>query len=167
MSRPAFASPRDEIVDTMINLTHLSRAHRIVVAGGDGIELYLALRRRGFGFGVLASTCRTPSARHSVGLIAGDRCYQSIEATISQIGRLLCPAASLTISIESQESGLAAKREQALVHAVEEPPARRDEDDENVVPAHALEERSAFLDHDGGEIHVVTFVCHSQGPQKK
>ena len=109
MSRPAFASPRDEIVDTMINLTHLSRAHRIVVAGGDGIELYLALRRRGFGFGVLASTCRTPSARHSVGLIAGDRCYQSIEATISQIGRLLCPAASLTISIESQESGLAAK----------------------------------------------------------
>jgi hypothetical protein len=56
-----------------------------------------------------SSTCRTPSARHSVGLIAGDRCYQSIEATISQIGRLLCPAASLTISIESQESGLAAK----------------------------------------------------------
>ena len=109
MSRPAFASPRDEIVDTMINLTHLSRAHRIVVAGGDGIELYLALRRRGFGFGVLASTCRAPSARHSVGLIAGDRCYQSIEATIAQIGRLLCPAASLTISIESQESGLAAK----------------------------------------------------------
>jgi hypothetical protein len=109
MSRPAFASPRDEIVDTMINLTHLSRAQRIVVAGGDGIELYLALRRRGFGFGVLASTCRTPLARHSVGLIAGDRCYQSIEATISQIGRLLCPAASLTISIESQESGLAAK----------------------------------------------------------
>ena len=109
MSRPAFASPRDEIVDTMINLTHLSRAHRIVVAGGDGIELYLALRRRGFGFGVLASTCRTPVARHSVGLIAGDRCYQAIEATIGQIGPLLCPTASLTISIESQESGLAAK----------------------------------------------------------
>lgn len=109
MSRPAFASPRDEIVDTMINLTHLSRAHRIVVAGGDGIELYLALRRRGFGFGVLASTCSTPVARHSVGLIAGDRCYQAIEATIGQIGPLLCPTASLTISIESQESGLAAK----------------------------------------------------------
>ena len=109
MSKPAFASSRDEIVDTMINLTHLSRAHRIVIAGGDGIELYLALRRRGFGFGVLASSCRNPLARHSVGLIAGDHCYQSIEATIGQIGRMLCPAASLTISIESQESGLAAK----------------------------------------------------------
>lgn len=109
MSRSAFASPRDEIVDTMINLTHLSRAHRIVVAGGDSIELYLALRRRGFSFGVLASSCRTPSARHSVGLIAGDRCYQSIEATMAQIGRLLCPAASITISIESQENGLGAR----------------------------------------------------------
>ena len=109
MSKPAFASSRDEIVDTMINLTHLSRAHRIVIAGGDGIELYLALRRRGFGFGVLASSCRNPLARHSVGLIAGDHCYLSIEATIDQIGRLLSPTASLTISIESQESGLAAK----------------------------------------------------------
>ena len=109
MSKSAFASPRDEIVDTMINLTHLSRAHRIVVAGGDSIELYLALRRRGFGFGVLATSCRTPLAQYSIGLIAGDRCYQSIEATIGQIGRMLCPAASLTISIESQESGLAAK----------------------------------------------------------
>jgi hypothetical protein len=109
MSRPAFRSPRDEIVDTMINLTHLSKSHRIVVAGGDSIELYLALRRRGFSFGVLASASRTPSVRHSVGLIAGDRSYQAIEAAITQISRLLYPAASITISIESQESGLGAK----------------------------------------------------------
>jgi hypothetical protein len=109
MSQPAFRSPRDEIVDTMINLTHLSKSHRIVVAGGDSIELYLALRRRGYSFGVLASASRTPSVRHSVGLIGGDRSYQAIEAAITQISRLLYPAAGITISIESQENGLGAK----------------------------------------------------------
>ena len=108
MQNPAFASPRDEIVDTMINFTHLSRSHRLVVAGGDGVELYLALRRRGFSFAALASS-RSQAARYPAALIAGDRSYQAIEATIGQIGRLLCPAANLTISIESQENGLAAK----------------------------------------------------------
>ena len=108
MSTSAFASPRDEIVDTMINLTHLSRSHRIVVAGGASVELYLALRRRGFSFSALVSS-RTPAARYSAALIAGDRSYQEIEATIGQIGRLLCPAADLTISIASQETGLATR----------------------------------------------------------
>ena len=102
-------SPRDEIVDTMVNLSHLSRAHRIVVAGGDSIELYLALRRRGFAFCALASTHRTPFVRHPAGLIVGDQGYQAIEATIARIERMLCPAASLTLSIESQENGLAAQ----------------------------------------------------------
>ena len=60
MSTSAFASPRDEIVDTMINLTHLSRSHRIVVAGGASVELYLALRQRGFSFSALVSS-RTPA----------------------------------------------------------------------------------------------------------
>jgi hypothetical protein len=109
MSRPVLRSPRDEIIDTLINLTHLSKSHRIVVAGGDSIELYLALRRRGYSFGVLASASRTPSARHSVGLIAGDSSYQAIEAAINRISRLLYPAASITVSIESHESGLGVK----------------------------------------------------------
>jgi hypothetical protein len=102
-------SPRDEMVDTMINLAHLSKSHRIVVAGADSIELYLALRRRGFAFGALASACRGPSGQHSAGLITGDRCYQAIEASINQISKRLYAAASITISIESQESGLGGK----------------------------------------------------------
>lgn len=114
MSKPAFASPRDEIVDTMINLAHLSRAHRIVVAGGDSIDLYLALRRRGFGFGVLASSCRTPSAGYSVGLIAGDQCYQAFAPGCSNrdsgskpapaASRVLCwrPIASKPVSISAR-----------------------------------------------------------------
>jgi hypothetical protein len=109
MSRQPFISPRDEIVDTMINLTHLSKSHRIVVAGGDSVELYLALRRRGYIHGALASSYRGPSGQHAAGLIAGDRCYQAMEATIHQISKHLCAAASITISIESHENGLAAK----------------------------------------------------------
>ena len=97
------------MVDTMINLAHLSKSHRIVVGGADSIELYLALRRRGFAFGALASTCRGPSGQHTAGLITGDRCYQAIEASINQISKRLCAAASITISIEPQESGLAGK----------------------------------------------------------
>jgi hypothetical protein len=109
MSRQPFLSPRDEMVDTMINLAHLSKSHRIVVAGANSIELYLALRRRGFAFGALASACRGPSGQHSAGLITGDRCYQAIEASINQISKRLYAAASITISIESQESGLGGK----------------------------------------------------------
>ena len=109
MSRQPSLSPRDELIDTMINLTHLSKSHRIVVAGGDSVELYLALRRRGFTYGALASSCRGPSGQHSAGLIAGDRSYPAIEAAINQISRHLYAAASLTISIESQEIGLGGK----------------------------------------------------------
>jgi hypothetical protein len=99
-------SPRDEIVETMINLSHLSKSHRIIIAGSDSVELYLALRRRGFSFGALASSRRSPSGHYSAGLIAGDHAYPAIEAAVNQISKHLYAAASITISIESQEIGL-------------------------------------------------------------
>jgi hypothetical protein len=107
-SKPCL-SPRDEIVETMINLSHLSKSHRIIVAGSDSVELYLALKRRGFSFGALASSRRMPSGQYSTGLIAGDHCYPAIEAAINQISAHLYAAASITISIESQEIGLGGK----------------------------------------------------------
>ncbi len=109
MSRQSSATPRDEMIDTMINLTHLSKSHRIVIGGSDSIELYLALRRRGFTFGALASASRVLSRQHSAGLIAGDHSFPAIEAAIMQISRLLYPAASITLSIQSQENGLGAR----------------------------------------------------------
>lgn len=41
-------SNREQVVDTMIELTRLSHLHRAIIAGSDALELYLALRRRGF-----------------------------------------------------------------------------------------------------------------------
>ena len=35
MSQHPIISPRDEIINTMIDLAHLSRSQRIVVAGSD------------------------------------------------------------------------------------------------------------------------------------
>ena len=48
MLQPHSASHREQILDTMIELTRLTNLHRAIVAGSGSMELYLALRRRGF-----------------------------------------------------------------------------------------------------------------------
>jgi hypothetical protein len=48
MDRPHSVSNREQVVDTMIALTRRSNLHRTIAAGSDSMELYLALRRRGF-----------------------------------------------------------------------------------------------------------------------
>ena len=48
MVQPHSVSNREQVVDTMIGLTRLSSLHRAIVAGSGSMELYLALRRRGF-----------------------------------------------------------------------------------------------------------------------
>lgn len=109
MSQHPIISPRDEIINTMIDLAHLSRSQRIVVAGSDSPELYLALRRRGFAYPVLASGGRIPRAQYSAGLIAGEHSFQAIETAVTQISIFLGAAANVAILIESQENGLGVK----------------------------------------------------------
>lgn len=109
MSQQPLISPRDEIVNTMIDLAHLSRSHRIVVAGDDSIELYLALRRRGFAYPVIASHRRVPRGPYTAALIAGDLSFPAIEAALAQVSRFLDAAANIAVSIESRESGLGLK----------------------------------------------------------
>ena len=50
--------PQDEIVDTMIDLARLGKTQRIVLAGRGSMDIYLALKQRGFAFSALASACR-------------------------------------------------------------------------------------------------------------
>jgi hypothetical protein len=71
MLQPNSDASREQIVDTMVELTRLSNRHRAIIAGADSLELYLALRRRGFLHVATTVTCRLPQAEHSVGLIAG------------------------------------------------------------------------------------------------
>jgi hypothetical protein len=54
----SLGSNREQVVDTMIELTRLSKLHRAIVAGGGRMELYLAPRRRGFICVATAATYR-------------------------------------------------------------------------------------------------------------
>lgn len=102
-------SEREQVVDTMIDLTRLSNLQRAIVAGHDGLELYLALRRRGFVRVATTATCRIPRHQHAVGLITGHTSLAAIEAALSQIAPFLSPSAAVAVLIDSHESGLSLK----------------------------------------------------------
>ena len=63
MVQPHSVSNREQVIDTMIELTRLSSQLRAIVAGSDSLELYLALRRRGFIRVATTETCRVPTVR--------------------------------------------------------------------------------------------------------
>ena len=84
-------SNREQVVDTMIDLTRLSSLHRAIVAGQDSLELYLALRRRGFIRVATTATCRIPKRQHAVGLITGRNSPPAIEAELARIAQFLSP----------------------------------------------------------------------------
>jgi hypothetical protein len=93
----------------MIELTRLSHLHRAIVAGSDSLEIYLALRRRGFIRVATTATCRIPRRQHAVGLIAGQASLAAIEAALAQISQFLCASATIAILIDSRECGCSVK----------------------------------------------------------
>ncbi len=97
MDQPHSASNREQIVDTMIDLTRLSNLHRAIIAGSDGLEFYLALQRRGFIRVTTTATCRIPKRQHAIGLIAGQNSLQALEAALAQISPFLSPSAVISI----------------------------------------------------------------------
>jgi hypothetical protein len=105
MLQPNSSSSREQIVDTMIELTRLSNRHRTIVAGADSLDLYLALRRRGF-FHVATTVTCLPRAEHSVGLVTGQNSPQALEATLVDISRFLRTTAAIAVLIDSYEVGL-------------------------------------------------------------
>jgi hypothetical protein len=98
--------PQDEIVDTMIDLAHLGKAQRIVLAGQGSMDICLALKQRGFMFCVLASACRAARGQHAAALIAGCGSYAAIETALVQVSGFLNSAADIAIAIPSRETGL-------------------------------------------------------------
>ena len=102
-------SDREQVVDTMIDLTRLSNQHRAIVAGQDSMELYLALRRRGFVRVATTATCRIPKRQHAIGLITGQNSLSAIEAALTQISQFLSPSAAIAVLIDSRESGVCLK----------------------------------------------------------
>jgi hypothetical protein len=104
MVQPQSVSNREQVVDTMIELTRLSNLHRAIVAGGDSLELYLALRRRGFICVATTATCRMPKGQYAVGLIAGQNSLRAIETALAEISQFLSASAAIAVLIDSRES---------------------------------------------------------------
>jgi hypothetical protein len=102
-------SNREQVVDTMIELTRLSHLHRAIIGGSDALELYLALRRRGFMRVATTATCRIPKGQHSVGLVAGQNSLLAIEAALTEISRFLCTSATIAVLIDSREGDVCLK----------------------------------------------------------
>src|SRR6185436_6509120 len=105
MVQPDSVSNREQVVDTMIGLTRLTSLHRAIVAGSGSMELYLALRRRGFLRTATATTCRIPKAQHPIGLIAGHNSLQAIEAALVELSPFLGTSATVAVLIDSREIG--------------------------------------------------------------
>jgi hypothetical protein len=104
MVHPHSVSGREQVVDTMIGLTRLSSLHRAIIAGSDSLELYLALRRRGFVRVATTTTRRIPKGQHAVGLITGQNSLRGIEAALGEISQFLSASAAIAVLIDSRES---------------------------------------------------------------
>lgn len=109
MVQPGSAADREQVIDTMVGLTRLSTFHRAIAAGGDSMDLYLVLRRRGFIRVATPTTCRVPKGQHAVGLIMGQTTLRAIEAALAQISQYLSASATIAILIDSRESGFCLK----------------------------------------------------------
>jgi hypothetical protein len=102
-------SERDQVVDTMITLTHLSSLSRAIVAGHESTELYLALRRRGFVHIGLPSTFRLRKAACAVGLITVQDSLVEFETALAQVTPSLGATAAVAVLIKSSGGGVALK----------------------------------------------------------
>jgi hypothetical protein len=104
MIQPHLLESREQVVDTMIDLTRLSNLQRTIIAGSDSMQLYVALKRRGFIRVATPMTCRIPRAQHAIGLIAGHNESGSIESALVEISPFLSDHATIAILIDSQDS---------------------------------------------------------------
>jgi hypothetical protein len=106
MLQPHSVSNREQVIDTMIELTRLSSLRRTIVVGNGSLDLYLALRRRGFMRVATTATCLIPKGQHTVGLITGLNSLQAIEAALAEISPFLNASAAIAVLIDSREGGL-------------------------------------------------------------
>ena len=105
----SFSSERDQVVETMITLTHLSNLNRAIVAGQGSTNLYLALRRRGLIRIGFPSTFRLRKGSCAVGLITVEESLAEFEIALAQVVPSLGTAATIAVLIKPSESGVAIK----------------------------------------------------------
>ena len=105
-----FASDLEQVVDTMIALTRLSRLDGAIIAGQESTELYLSLRRRGFVRVATSSTFRMPRRQYAVGLIVA---HNTLTA-LSQASAYLGANAAVAVLVESRDGEFGMKVRERL-----------------------------------------------------
>jgi hypothetical protein len=105
MAELCCASDREQVVDIMIALTRPSPLDSVIVAGSESMELYLSLRRRGFGRAATPATCRTPRRRYAIGLVMG----QNLMGALAQASLFLTTNAIIAVLIDSREGEFSMK----------------------------------------------------------
>jgi hypothetical protein len=109
MVQPHSVANQEQVVEAMIGLTRLSNLHRAIIGGSESLELYLALRRRGFVRVATTATCRIPRGQHAVGLITGRNSQGAIEAALKEILPFLCASAAIAVLVDARENGCCLK----------------------------------------------------------
>jgi hypothetical protein len=96
----------EQILDTMISLTRLSSVQRVIVAGDDSMDLYLALRRLGFVRATTPAICRVPKAQHSIGLVASRNSGAGVECLLDGLSSFLAANASIALLLGVRDNSL-------------------------------------------------------------
>ncbi len=100
---------RQQIIDTVIDLTQLSVAHRAIVVGGNAPELCVALQRRGFLRVVTPATCPVARGQHPIGIVAGRHSLRALETLIADISHYLDTTSAVAVLIDTTERGCGQK----------------------------------------------------------
>jgi len=93
----------------MIALTGMFNLNRAIIAGSDGMELYLALRRRGYIRMATTATCRIPKPKHAVGLVAGRALANDCRESAGSNLTVPQSSAAIAVLIDCRESGFCLK----------------------------------------------------------
>lgn len=103
------------IMNAMIDLTRLSKAHRVIAAGASALDIYLDLHERGFSRVGTTATGRIPCGQHDVGLVAGRHSMQALEALLVRIVPFLNARATVAVWVDSGAGQHGGKRLQLLL----------------------------------------------------
>ena len=103
MTQSHLAADDDQIMDTMVDLTRLSKSHRVIVAGSQAFDIYLGLYQRGFCCVATTATCRIPCGQHDVALIVGRHSIQTLETLLFRIVTFLNTRSTLAVWVSSDE----------------------------------------------------------------
>lgn len=103
MTQPHLIASSEQIMETMIELTRLSKSDRVIAAGSNAFDVYLGLHDRGFSRVATTATCRIPCGQHDVALVAGQHSIQALEALLVRIVPFLNTRATTAVWVGPDE----------------------------------------------------------------